>query len=346
MDDNLIIKFFDNNCSPQEEKQVMEWANESRENMDYFVKMKNLHVYSTMPDTSAGNAELESFKSRYKIRDIKSKSKYAKPLDNDNTRRLIRILSLSAAAVLILLLALNLNRNWLRSKYDIRDIISLDVIPSELMDTVYTEKGVKASIMLPDGSKVWLNSDTRILFPKKFIGKSREVALSGEAYFEVEKDSLHPMIIRTNKNFRIEVLGTKFSVKSYDNDNDANATLYSGQIRLITHKRGKEVITHLNPNESVIIKDNTVSFVSQKDDLSKKTAWKEGDLIFDSVKFSEAAKMIERWHGVTIIINNPALLNEVISANFHSESVVEIMELLKFSVGLEYEVKESQVIIK
>ncbi len=332
MDDNLIIKFFDNNCSPQEEKQVMEWANESRENMDYFVKMKNIHVYSTMPDTQAGKDELESFK-----------SKYIKP---GNFNRVFRILSLSVAAVLILLLALNLNRNWLRSKYDVRDIISMANIPSGFKDTVYTEKGVKASIVLPDGSKVWLNSDTRILFPKKFIGKSREVELSGEAYFEVEKDSLKPMIVRTNKNFRIEVLGTKFSIKSYDNDTDANATLYSGSIRLITHKRGKEVITHLNPNESVIIKDNTVSFVSQKEDLTKKTAWKEGDLIFDSVTFSEAAKMIERWHGVSILINNPALLNEVISANFHSESVIEIMELLKFSVGFEYEVKESQVFIK
>jgi ferric-dicitrate binding protein FerR (iron transport regulator) len=333
MNDYLIIKYFADDCSTEEEQIVMDWVSESKDNMDYFIKMKNIYVKSTMPDTVAEKSELNYFKTKFVI----NQTKKARPFS---------FYSISAAAIIIVLLALNLSYNWLEKKSLENTIIALSDIPKDQKDTIYTEKGVKAKIVLPDGSKVWLNSDTKIIYPNRFLGKVREVILSGEAYFEVEKDSLCPMIVRTNKNFRIEVLGTKFNIKSYENDKESQATLYSGRIRLVTNIGEKETITSLNPNESVIIKENIIQHVSNPEEIAIKTAWKEGDLIFDSVKFSDVIKIIERWHGVSFIIQNPSLLNEVISANFHSESVIQIMELLKYSVKFDYEINNNIVIIK
>ena len=79
-------------------------------------------------------------------------------------------------------------------------------------------------ITLPDSSRVWLNSDSRISYPDEFTGNKRVVSLSGEAYFEVTKDSLHPMVVLTNKDFTVEVLGTTFNIRSYENDATAETT--------------------------------------------------------------------------------------------------------------------------
>lgn len=333
MDSKLIIKYFEDRCNQEEELIVMHWVNESEENMEYFIKMKNIHTMTTMPDEPATNIELNQFNT--KCLNGKGSNKFG-----------VRYFYVSAAASIIILLALNLHFNWIDKNDPEKSIVAIADLPLEQKDTLYSEKGVKAKILLPDGSKVWLNSDTKIIFPKKFSGKSREVILIGEAYFEVMKDSLHPMIVRTSKNFRIEVLGTKFNIKSYEDDISARTTLYSGSIRLVTQNRGKEVYTKLNPNESVLIKDNSVVYLNKKEEGSNETAWKNGDLIFDSVKFSDAVKILERWHGVKITVKNPALLNETISANFHSESIIQIMELLKFSLKLDYEKTEDQLVIK
>ncbi len=332
MKDELLLKYIKDEYSPQEEIDVLDWVSEDSKNLKKFVEFKNLWISQTIPQNRAEKNDYLNFKENVKSEKRKITAKY---------------LRYSIAASIIVLLGLNLHFNFL--KKDDTGVIALQgngvIAEGSHMNHLYTDKGVKAKITLPDGSKVWLNSDSRIIYPNSFSEKSREIQFAGEAYFDVIGDSLRPMIIHTNKNFRAEVFGTSFNIKSYDNDDNAQTTLYTGSLRLVAKVGKKEVISIMKPNETVIIKDDASRVKEEKEEPQKESAWKEGDLIFNATPLSEAIKMLERWHGTTFIVQNPQFLKGRITATFHSESIIQIMELLKYSLKIEYKVENNQVTI-
>lgn len=329
MEEEILIRYFNDNCTPQEEQMVLQWANENEQNKETFIKMKNLFVSQSMPLAEASDAEYREFRKNIIGFPVKFST----------------IFRYTAAAIAIILLALNLHFNWI-AKEPKEATVRLADLPQECVNTIYTVKGVKGEVQLPDGSKVWLNSDSKITYPTHFSGASREIEFSGEGYFNVIKDSLRPMIVRCNKNFRIEVYGTTFNVKSYDNEETAQATLYSGTIHLVEESGGKEKITNILPDESYIIQPGAKPKNIKLAEPEIVSAWKEGNLIFDSTTLKEAIKTLERWHGVTINVENPKLLSMHITANFKSESIVQILELLKFSIDFNYQINENVVTIR
>jgi ferric-dicitrate binding protein FerR (iron transport regulator) len=333
MKEELLIKFIKDECSPKEEAEVCDWVSQNPQNLKTFIDLKNLWISQSMPETRAEKADYEDF------REVLKKKKSGIPK---------KYLWYSIAASIIILLALNLRYNIFQlnrgeENHEIQD--NNAVKTEQNKNFLYTEKGVKAKITLPDGSMVWLNSDSRIIYPNSFSAKTREVEFAGEAFFDVVSDSLRPMIIRTNKNFRVEVLGTKFNIKSYDNDNSAQATLYSGSLRLVTKIGTKEVVSILKPNETFIIAENLARLKENKEDPKKDSAWKEGYLIFEATPLSEVIKVLERWHGTTFIVQDPKYMEGQITANFHSESIIQIMELLKFSLKFNYKIENNTVTI-
>ena len=227
--------------------------------------------------------------------------------------------------------------------------IAISSIDKEEICNIYTEKGTKATVSLPDGSKVWLNSDSKISYPVRFPGDTREVNLSGEAYFEVVSDSLKPMIVTTSKGYMVKVLGTKFHIKSYENDTYSKVTLNSGNIKLIcpadNHQKCTEI--GMKPNETVILgKVEVPKVVTQTVRTnSNDVAWKRGELVFDRTPMSEAIKMIERWHGATFTVNNNALFNRKLTATFKTESLVQILEVIKMLTGIEYTIEDGNMVI-
>ena len=224
-----------------------------------------------------------------------------------------------------------------------------EINDKEEICNIYTEKGTKATVSLPDGSKVWLNSDSKISYPVRFPGDTREVNLSGEAYFEVVSDSLKPMIVTTSKGYMVKVLGTKFHIKSYENDTYSKVTLNSGNIKLIcpadNHQKCTEI--GMKPNETVILgKVEVPKVVTQTVRTnSNDVAWKRGELVFDRTPMSEAIKMIERWHGATFIVNNNALFNRKLTATFKTESLVQILEVIKMLTGIEYTIEDGNMVV-
>lgn len=321
MNKGLLIKFFRGEVTESEVDSIIEWVEKSPHNKSYFVKLKALWTITSQEST-------------YKV----TKSKFPS----------WKVLNLSAAAIVAVLLTINL---MLDSKKETQsnDFTSLTAeLPIQRERTLYTEKGVKGFLFLPDGSKVWLNSDSKIVYPDVFDEGIRKVEITGEAYFEVKKNINRPMLVKTNRGFRIKVLGTSFLVKSYENDSEAKTTLYSGSISLYykNNKTLKEEITELHPDESFIYyDDNKAPSLIKKGDPSKQLAWKEGELFFDQTPMSEVIKMLERWHGTQFTVKENSIYKYNLSATFHSESIVQILEMIKLCLPIDYKIDGNFVTI-
>jgi hypothetical protein len=333
-----LIKFISGKAAITEQNAVVKWINQSEENLKYFISLKNLWVLQNMPETKASESEMAAAER------IMSEAESEKKKKN-NFRRFLPY----AAAVITGLLVFNIYLHFKQlsdsQKELLKESITLAMLPAEAKHTLYTPNGVRGYVVLPDSSHVWLNSASKITYPNRFIGPTREVEISGEAYFDVKSDPANPMIISTNRDFKIHVVGTKFTVRSYPDDNEAQTTLIDGSIKLVRTSpvTGEDIITNMKPSESFLIKDNDAPILIRQADTSKQTAWKEGKLIFDSTPMPEVIKKLERWHGTKFTVKDPDILKFKFTANFRSESIVQIMEMLKFASLIDYSVEENHV---
>ena len=341
MKKELLLKYIKGEAAKHEETEIYDWIGKSPDNERYFVLLNNLWISQNISNNKASDAVLEV------IRLLTTSRIYF-------FKRYIKYISYAAVAIAVLSIGLNLflidSNSRLVKEYGDRPV-RLSQLSEESRHEIYTEKGVKAKITLPDGSAVWLNSDTRITYPDKFASDIREVHFSGEAYFDVVSDSLRPLVISTNKDFKIEVLGTRFNVRSYDNDNEAQTTLYSGSLNVVskgassTFGKVKEIVTTLKPSESCIIRAKQNPILIKPADANKQVAWKEGRIIFESTPLSEVIKMLERWHGTEFLVKDPSIYRFDITARFRSESIVQIMEMIKYCALIDYTIDSNKVVL-
>lgn len=168
--------------------------------------------------------------------------------------------------------------------------------------TVRTPMGGTYQVVLPDGTKVWLNAASKISFPFKFSGAERRILLSGEAYFEVATSYTSLQGRQTKQSFivesrgqEIQVLGTHFNVKSYDDEAAVKTTLLEGSIKLSSSKGHEEI---LKPGEQAI---NNGSIKVDKADLEEAIAWKNGSIVFRDKALSEIMQDLSRWYDVTVV---------------------------------------------
>lgn len=347
--EDIIIRFIRGECSQTENEFILKRIREDSGFKKELIELKNIYTHESMPQTEATEKEYADLKKHIaKKESSKSINNITFNRKSDVAKIIGKILSYSIAASLIILLALNLKFNWLvDSATPQKTEVLTSLLPTESVNTLYTAKGMKGETILPDGSKVILNSDSKITYPAKFTGSTRDIEFSGEGYFEVRQDSLCPMVIRCNKNFKVMVYGTTFNIKSYNDDDNAKTTLISGSIKVIENIGGKEFIRNIAPNQTYIIERITqTTKIEKKVNTEKVCQWKDGILSFDSTPLHEAAKILERWHGVKISITNNSLLDIPITATFTTESIVQIMDLFKFSAFINYEIKDNVVVIK
>ncbi|WP_276090532.1 FecR domain-containing protein [Pedobacter sp. JY14-1] len=165
---------------------------------------------------------------------------------------------------------------------------------SGTVNTLSTVRGQQYRVVLPDGSKVWLNSASSITYPTSFSGmQNRAVKLIGEAYFEVAKDRSRPFIVKTSKQ-EVEVLGTHFNVNSYNDENAVRTTLLEGSVK-VTNEKGQSI---LKPGHQAAVSGGAP--VISKVNASESVAWKNGDFIFDNERFDSILRQLSRWYNVDI----------------------------------------------
>ena len=202
------------------------------------------------------------------------------------------------------------------------------------MQKITSPSGVRSQVTLPDGSNVWLNAESTITFKVPFDQKSRDVSLTGEAYFDVKKNPGIPFVVSAGI-VNVSVLGTKFNYRAFEDDNNIEIVLAEGKVSLNTHgdKSGSEVI--MNPGDRAVFDKTSNLTKITNENIEKYIAWHTGKLIFDETLMPEVAVRIGRWFGVDVVIADAKINNYRITTTFENESLHQVLELLRLSSPLE-----------
>ncbi len=194
--------------------------------------------------------------------------------------------------------------------------------------TVTVPFGKQKTLLLPDGSKVWINAGSRVKYSDR-SGKTRQVFLSGEAYFEIKKDSAHPFIVST-QNIKIKVLGTGFNVSAYPDENKITTTLVHGKIMAYC-QNSKGIITRrviLHPGNQAVFSKKQKTFRVKKVHPADFTAWRNQVLLFQNTKLPEVIRRINRRYNVNIILNDKELEQFDYTVRFDHDSLNTVLTVL------------------
>jgi transmembrane sensor len=244
---------------------------------------------------------------------------------------------------------------------------------------VAAKRGVRSFMELPDGSKLWLNAGSKVVFSDNFSAGKRELTLSGEAFFDVKHDELHPFIIHTGR-LEVRVLGTSLNVRAYPGDSTIETTLIKGKVEVgVTGDPSSSILLH--PNEKVIIPTRAavvgspaligtpaksplpdiaqsgspgypgspVRFVrrpivpDQTDGTITETSWVNNKLVFRKETLSGLAARLERWYDVKIVFDSHRYQGDSISGTFRDASIGDVMHALQITAGFRYHIEKDTV---
>lgn len=214
----------------------------------------------------------------------------------------------------------------------------------ELMNKVIIPYGKKSMIMLSDGTKVWLNAGSQLVYPSVFLRNKREVILVGEAYFDVAKNQDKPFFVRTAE-LNVRVLGTKFDVSAYPEDDFVSTTLEEGSVGLEIKGKGllaedKQIL--LTPNQKISLNKATRETTVRVVDVSMYTSWKEGILKSESEDLIRLIKKIERYYNIEISLKDPLVAGYKISGKLDLEnSAEEVLNIIKLTVPIDWTKKSN-----
>lgn len=205
--------------------------------------------------------------------------------------------------------------------------------------------GKTSVIYLEDGTKVWLNADSKLSYQESFQNAStRIVRLEGEAFFDVAEDKTKPFIVQA-QHLQVKVLGTAFNVRAFSNENKIETTLLRGRVEASSLKdNGAPVL--LSPNQQAVWDEKSQRLLVQEVDADKIASWREGVLIFDNTPFAEVKVSLERRYGVTITLEDEQSLQCRFSGVVKNEPINEVLALLQTTSKITYEIKGTAVTVK
>ncbi len=303
---SLFEKYIKGACSPEEYKQVLKFIQNQDNNalLDKLVLENWRQTLKTEPTIKPDPRLLDAIHHQ-----IVLKEKNQSPII-----RMYKLL-LSAAAILIIGMVIG-SLLFVQSQQT--------EITSQNITVPY---GGKTQFTLPDGSTVWLNSGSSFSYPNRF-NRERIVELTGEAYFNVEKQK-EPFKVKT-KYGEVEVFGTQFNVKAYENET-FYTTLESGSV-MFTNIYGKQA--KLEPGMQVVF--NSETFKLRRVETNLFTSWKDGQLIFRDEPLQNIITQLERWYNVKIVLKGEQIKNLKYTGTIEMESFSEVLELIKVTTPIKY----------
>lgn len=205
-----------------------------------------------------------------------------------------------------------------------------------VMNEIRVPYGQMANVVLSDGSKVWLNSGSTIEYAGNFNRKVRKVKLSGEAMFDVVKNT-SPFIVEAN-DVNVKVLGTIFNIEAYKEDDYQLVSLLEGKVEL-TAKNSKKKLT-LSPGQIGKFSTSNKSLELYKGNIESLVHWKNGYIKFDDIAFKDLAVKLERWYNVKIIFEEPALKEFRFTGSvIKNKPIEQILDVLVLTTEIDYTVK-------
>jgi transmembrane sensor len=209
-----------------------------------------------------------------------------------------------------------------------------------------TAKGQTYQFTLSDGTKVWLNADSKIYFPSQFSGKERKILLEGEGYFEVVQDKAHPFLVRTDKQ-EVEVLGTHFNISAYQ-DGAIKTTLLEGSVKVNGLERAGGVIRIgfsevLKPNQQAVLSGNKLDVITANTD--QVIAWKNGKFAFNKQSLQEIMRGIARWYNVEVVFEPGFVSRPFTGSISRFENISTVLRVLELTGTVHFRVEGRRVTV-
>ena len=284
---DILYKFFEGKASPKEQRLIGQWLDESEKHKEVLVRERM--VFDAMI-VSGGITDRQSVQSRKK-------------------RTRVVFMELLRVAAVILVMFLVGGYIYVRKMEEIRLANNIVTVPV----------GQRVNLQLPDGTSVWLNASSEIIYPAYFSGSTREIHLNGEAYFEVEHNASKPFIVHT-ETFDIKVLGTKFNVEAYKGLEGFTTALMEGSVE-VTDRKNKDKSVRLYPAQKVAFRNGELC--KSPIDNYDVYRWREGLICFKETRFADLMRQLEKNYGVRILINNEAVKEKVFSGKFRTTDGID-----------------------
>ncbi|OOQ59569.1 FecR family protein [Mucilaginibacter pedocola] len=211
--------------------------------------------------------------------------------------------------------------------------------PTPSINTIATPRGGQYQVILPDGSKVWLNAASSLRFPTFFTGKTRQVEITGEAYFEVTKNAAMPFKVKTGRA-DIEVLGTHFNVMAYDDESIMKTTLLEGAVSISSGSFSAK----LKPGQQAQIKTNGQSKVVDDVDVDDETAWKNGIFQFRDANVGTILRQASRWYDVDVVYRGQLPKREFTGRISRNVKASELLNMLDYA-GIKLKIEGKNIVV-
>lgn len=313
MDYSIINKYLAGEASEAEVQEVFQWIESSSSNRKEFMQYKKIWVLTSKPlgsEEESWDPKLVEKTKSNRIRSLLNFTKYA-----------AAVLLIFSLGMLLQLIIIHNSSEKLNYLADTRIEVPI---------------GQMSSVFLPDGTRVQLNSGSKLTYSTGFNSGERTVTLEGEAFFNVTKDKKHSFLIKT-KSLDFKVYGTSFNIQAYPEDNEVNTTLVDGSLGVMG-KAGDEIL-RLAPGENANFIGNNQKLVVSKVDVGLYTSWKDGSITFRNEKLKDIARMVERWYNVQIVIKNPKLADEpYMGTIMKNKPIDQLLEVFRLTSSLNYEI--------
>ena len=226
------------------------------------------------------------------------------------------------------LLAYNVNKNKSRGEV--------------VYNSLTTGRGEEfRSLVLSDGTKIWLNSVSSIRFPTEFIGKERIVEITGEAYFEVAKNISMPFKVKVN-GMQVEVLGTHFNINAYGDEPSIKTTLLEGAVKIVAGQK----ISFLKPGQQADLNKNGEVKVVSDSDPDEVVAWKNGMFKFNGADINTIMRQVSRWYDVEVVFKDKISGHFVATGIPRTVSVSKLLTVLEMMGGVHFEIDGKKILVK
>ena len=256
---------------------------------------------------------------------LREKIRSEQPATLSLQKRMIRLYSQIAAVLLLPLLI-----------YNTFLLVGKNASDDSAWAEIYAPPGTRTSFVLPDGSKGWLNSETRLKYPLNFKN-NRHLNLVGEAYFEVTKNKNLPLTVTTS-NLDVKVLGTTFSVSALADENTTDVILEEGSVEI--DNPGIGLKTMLKPDQKLVFDNLKNEYQTTSLNAQQYNAWKDGLLIFRNEPLADVFKRLSRWYNVKITITDDQIKRYKYRATFKNEPIEEVIRLIAMTLPIEYKIQK------
>ena len=320
----LLHRLIAGTTTEEENRQLMEWFRQCASKEEFFMLFET--AWKESPDEMPRDVQERMYR------------RLSRELDEKKTKTILlrsrfswKVWPQIAVACIIIVLGLvNYRMNDKQKQLSTQNF------------TVLAEKGQRAFITLPDSTKVWLNSDTKISYPADYGLKERNVTLVGEAYFEVAKNPDKRFIVEA-KGMQVEALGTSFNVNAYQNDNKIIASLFSGSVRVSYDRH----VAILKPHESVKVDLLTRSFSRYKDESMQNIAlWRKNEITFDGESLEEITHIMSRLYNTTICIEDESLKKVCYIGTIRNNYLENFIDIINLTTPVVYENKGDTVFLR